>query len=170
MVNPAPLILTLQLDEHSFAFFNKLRKQHFPANINYLDAHVTLFHHLPHIPQVTDLLEAATARQATFPLAVTGLMKLGRGVAYQIQSADLINLHNILKNQWLDWLKPQDRQGLRPHITVQNKVQPETAQALYTQLNASFRPFNATGVGLSLWEYQGGPWRKLQDYSFLTSS
>ena len=45
--NAAPLILTLTLDEATQAYFNDLRRQHFPPNINYLAAHLTLFHHLP---------------------------------------------------------------------------------------------------------------------------
>ncbi|WP_204248378.1 hypothetical protein [Hymenobacter sp. PAMC 26628] len=45
--SPAPLILTLALDTDSQAYFDELRRQHFPAKINYLAAHVTLFHHLP---------------------------------------------------------------------------------------------------------------------------
>ena len=44
---PAPLILTLALDADSQAHFDALRKQHFPPAINYLAAHLTLFHHLP---------------------------------------------------------------------------------------------------------------------------
>ncbi len=170
MINQAPLILTLQLDEQSFAFFNKLRQQHFPANINYLDAHLTLFHHLPNLPVVTDLLQTVTARQAIFRMSVMGLMKLGRGVAYQIQSAELNSLHSYLKNQWQDWLTPQDRQGFRPHITVQNKVSSEVAEALFTELTTTFQPFTVAGVGLSLWEYRGGPWHKVHDFNFSSSS
>ncbi len=170
MATQLPLILTLQIDEQSSNYFNDLRQKHFPANLNYLAAHITLFHHLPNIPLVTDLLIDACARQPSFPLAVTGLMKLGRGVAYRLESPELTRLHAYLKTHWQEWLTPQDRQGFRPHITVQNKVSPEVAQALYTQLNHSFAPFTATGVGLSLWEYHGGPWQKVQDFAFLVSS
>jgi len=42
-----PLILTLNFNNEVQQFFNALRKQHFPPVINYLDAHLTLFHHLP---------------------------------------------------------------------------------------------------------------------------
>lgn len=165
-----PLILTLQLDPAAFAFFNDLRQQHFPAAINYLDAHVTLFHHLPAVPAVTDLLVTVTARQPVISLEVTEVMKLGRGVAYRLQSRDLVQLQTYLKQQWQPWLTPQDRQGFRPHITVQNKVTPETANALFEKLTAAFQPFTATGIGLSLWEYRGGPWHKVQDYPFVAEA
>lgn len=164
MTNQSPLILTLQLDPVAFAFFNNLRKQHFPASINYLDAHVTLFHHLPPVAAITDLLTTVTARQPVISLAVTEVMKLGRGVAYRLQSRDLQQLQTYLKQQWQPWLTPQDRQGFRPHVTVQNKVDAATADALFAELTTSFQPFAAEGIGLSLWEYRGGPWHHLQDY------
>ena len=166
MAEYSPLILTLQIDEQAFAYFNFLRQKHFPAKINYLDAHLTLFHHLPPEPAVTELLKNIAARQKIIPLEVASVIKLGRGVAYKIQSPALMALQEYLKQQWQAWLTPQDRQGFRPHITVQNKVEAQTAGALFKELAASFHPFNAAGVGLSLWEYRGGPWHKMQDYSF----
>jgi len=78
----------------------------------------------------------------------------------------LLHLQAYLKTHWLEWLTPQDRQGFRPHITIQNKVDVETAHTLFTELTTSFKPFYVQGIGLSLWEYQGGPWHKLKDFSF----
>ena len=161
-----PLILTLQLDEPAFVFFNALRQKHFPANINYLDAHLTLFHHLPNTAAITELLERVTHEQNNILLAVTGVIKLGRGVAYKIESTELLGLHEYLQRQWQQWLTPQDRQGFRPHITVQNKVEPVMANVLFEDLTNSFRPFKAEGIGLSLWQYQGGPWQKIKDFNF----
>ncbi len=166
MSQQPPLILTLRLDEASFAYFNGLRQAHFPPALNYLDAHLTLFHHLPDIPAVTDLLRAVAGAQPPMPLEVTGLMKLGRGVAFRVKSEPLAGLQAYLRGQWREHLTPQDQQGFRPHITVQNKVDPATANALYEALSTYFRPFHATGTGLSLWEYHGGPWHKREDFGF----
>ncbi|MDQ4140692.1 MAG: 2'-5' RNA ligase family protein, partial [Bacteroidota bacterium] len=157
MISTAPLILTLQIDEVAFTFFNNLRKQHFPPQMNYLDAHVTLFHHLPAGTAVIQLLETVSARQTIFTVNVSEVIKLGRGVAFKLQSEELKQLHAYLQKEWLEWLKPQDRQGFRPHITVQNKVTVETAQTLFNQLTNAFKPFQLQAIGLSLWEYQGGP-------------
>ncbi|KAA5547473.1 2'-5' RNA ligase family protein [Adhaeribacter rhizoryzae] len=170
MPAPPPLILTLQLDEPAFAFFNALRKKHFPANINYLDAHLTLFHHLPNNSAIPELLEKVAREQNIMPLEITAVIKLGRGVAYKIESEVLKQLQEYLKKQWQPWLTPQDQQGFRPHITVQNKVAVETARTLYEQLSANFQPFTAAGTGLSLWEYHGGPWQKVRDYDFRPST
>lgn len=170
MIHQIPLILTLQINESAFAYFNALRTKHFPPQINYLEAHVTLFHHLPAITAVTEWLATAVAQQPIITMEVSGVLKLGRGVAFKLQSAELMHLQAYLKKQWLEWLTPQDYQGFRPHITIQNKVNVETAHALFTELTASFKPFYVQGIGLSLWEYQGGPWHKLKDFPFLTAS
>jgi hypothetical protein len=77
-----------------------------------------------------------------------------------------MGMHKYLQQEWQQWLTPQDQQGLRPHITVQNKVEPETARILFEELAAAFVPFKAEGTGLSLWEYHRGPWQKIQDYNF----
>ncbi len=161
-----PLILALKLDDASFAYLDGLRKAHFPPALNYLDAHLTLFHHLPDLPAVTDLLRTVAGAQLPISLEVTGLMKLGRGVAFRMKSEPLTQLQAYLKWQWREWLTPQDQQGFRPHVTVQNKVDPATANALYDALAAAFKPFTATGTGLSLWEYHNGPWQKREDFAF----
>ncbi|MDB5261573.1 MAG: hypothetical protein JWQ14_854 [Adhaeribacter sp.] len=165
-----PFILTLQIEQQAFAYFNALRRTHFPANLNYLEAHLTLFHQLPQHPAVIELLQTVSATQKNIPLEVTAVIKLGRGVGYKIESEALIKLHHYLQQQWRQWLTPQDSQGFRPHITVQNKVEVATAQALFQELTASFQPFTTTGTGLSLWEYQGGPWQKIQDFGFEVSA
>lgn len=170
MAAQPPLILTLELSEPAFTFFNNLRQKHFPPAINYLQAHLTLFHHLPHIPEVTKILPTVAASQPVISLEVANPMKLGKGVAYAIKSEELVRLHRYLQKQWQAWLTPQDRQGFRPHITVQNKVLPAAANALYTELTSEFVPFAAEGIGLSLWAYQGGPWHKFKDFYFTGSA
>jgi 2'-5' RNA ligase len=165
----APLILTLTLDEASQAFFDDLRRQHFPAKINYLSAHLTLFHALPGDEQATiaaDLAAEAAAQSGPLPLQATGVKFMGRGVMYTLDNPTLPALHKRLQRQWQPWLSPQDQQGLRPHITVQNKVDPAVARRLHEELAASFQPFEALGTGLALWAYQGGPWELLQQFPF----
>ncbi|GFE70293.1 hypothetical protein CFPU101_29030 [Chroococcus sp. FPU101] len=65
------------------------------------------------------------------------------------------------------WLSPQDRQGYRPHVTIQNKVMPDEAQQLYNQLVSEWKPFNGFGEGLMLWHYQNGPWSLVREFSFM---
>ena len=153
-----PLILTLKLDAPAFARLDGLRREHFPPALNHIPAHLTLFHHLP-----GEALEEVVARLTTqappvLPLRATGLRKLGRGVAFEIEGRELKSWRAALAHGWDDWLTPQDRQGFRPHVTVQNKVDPLAARALHDDLQARFQPFDLSGEGVLVWSYLGGPW------------
>ena len=164
----APLILTLQLDPASQKRFDAERAAHFPPERNYLSAHLTLFHHLPGeaIDAIDDRLRSVSAIQAGLALEVAGVWMMGRGVAYRLHAPALIRLHADLAQVWRDWLTPQDRQALRPHITIQNKVPPAQARALHERLQIGFVPFEVRGIGLLLWHYRGGPWSLACAYPF----
>ncbi|SHL78499.1 2'-5' RNA ligase family protein [Hymenobacter psychrotolerans] len=164
----APLILTLALDADSQRFFDELRSRYFPPERNFLQAHLTLFHHLPgpDFNAIASQLTTLATQLQPLALAVTGLRFLGRGVAYTLENQELRTLHKELQTLWHPHLTPQDQQKLQPHITVQNKVEPAVARTLHQELAASFQPFEATGTGLQLWAYRGGPWEALQTFPF----
>ena len=163
-----PLILTLTLDAASQAWFEARRRTHFPAARNFLAAHLTLFHALPaaEAPEILTVLAAEAAARPPLALAVERVLFLGAGVAYALESTELRALHRQLQSRWQPHLTPQDRQPLRPHVTVQNKVPPAAARALHGQLTAEFLPFAATGTGLHLWTYRGGPWESRAGWPF----
>ena len=154
-----PLIVTARLDDATFARFDALRRAHFPPALNHLPAHLTLFHHLPGeaLAEVVDAC-AAAARAGPFPLEVTGLRPLGRGVAYALAAPELAAAREAIGRRFADRVTPQDRQPFRPHVTVQNKTTPENARALLAELQAGFAPFAAICTGLLVWRYLGGPW------------
>jgi 2'-5' RNA ligase superfamily len=168
MSETAPLILTLQFDERSFAFFDEQRRRYFPPERNFIPAHLTLFHALPgeHLARVQQDIEVRASDHKPFRLDVTGLRSLGRGVAYALASAELTDMRRHFALTWNDWLKPQDRQNHNPHVTVQNKVDPTQARALLEDLSERFQPFQVTGVALDLWWYRGGPWEKARTFEF----
>ena len=163
-----PLILTLKMDDRSQERFDRLRELHFPPERNYLSAHLTMFHKLPGELEAgisADLREICRRREP-ITLSTTGLRSLGRGVAYELSSPELMALRQELASRWGPLLRAQDRQGFKPHVTVQNKVSPERARALHEQLRASFSTFEVEGVGLSLWRYLGGPWEPVGTHLF----
>ncbi|MDO7853769.1 2'-5' RNA ligase family protein [Hymenobacter convexus] len=164
----APLILTLVLDDAGQAYFNDLRRQHFPPKINYLDAHLTLFHHLPgpELAGVSEQLRHISSTQEPLALRVAGLRSLGRGVAFTIENDELRTLHRRLQTAFAPHLTPQDQQKLQPHVTIQNKVEPAAARQLLAELQATFEPFEARGTGLHLWSYRNGPWESLAEFPF----
>ena len=157
-----PLILTLALDPEAQDRFDALRRAHFPPERNHLQAHVTLFHALPgeHEHRVrADVAELA--RRAPYDVEVVRVRSLGRGVAYDLRSLELDAQRAELARRWAPWLTPQDARRHRPHVTVQNKVEPAEARALLAQLQAGFSPHRVRGTGLRLWRYLGGPWEPL---------
>lgn len=153
-----PLILTAAFDDASARLFQSLRDAHFPAQLNIVPAHLTLFHHLPgaELPAILAALRAEHAQALPFR---TGALKfLGRGVAVEVACPPLAALRQRLAAAWSDWLTAQDRQGFRPHVTVQNKVTSGEARTTLERLTAGFGGASGTITGLDLWWYRGGPW------------
>ncbi|WBQ08281.1 2'-5' RNA ligase family protein [Kribbella sp. CA-293567] len=162
----APLIVTLRLDEHSTAIFDELRRRHFPPRLNRIGAHLTLFHQLPAGSVRTVLADLREVAPPPFDLEVARPMLLGRGVAIEVRSARLQELHRQLAERWSEWLTPQDRQRLRPHITVQNKVDPAEARRLHAALARTQYWPTVLATGWSVWRYLGGPWLPEADVPF----
>lgn len=103
-----PLILTLRLDGSSQAFFDRMRGLHFPPDRNFLQAHLTLFHQLPDQESTYRYLEELTFQP--FEMLVTGLINLGSGVAYRLESENLTALHNNMRDHFAGHLIKQDQQ------------------------------------------------------------
>ncbi len=160
MSAPAPLIVTALFGRQDQAWFDAMRREHYPAERNQLAAHLTLFHHLP--PSVAEELKhrlAQETRGLRAPQArVTGLISLGRGVAYRIESPELEAIRARLVDAFAGLLTPQDAGRWRPHITVQNKVTPSLAKVVLAALSRDFRPRPVALAGLASWWYRGGPW------------
>lgn len=157
MARDRPIILTLQLDAASDDFFQAQRKTYYPPALNRTGAHLTLFHNLPggEFKTVLQVVGAACARQAPFAVVVAGLMKMGRGVAYRIESQPLERFRTGLANEFKPWLKGQDRGPFRPHATIQNKTSAHEADALFDHLSADFSAFEATAEGVQFWFFEG---------------
>lgn len=160
------MIVTLEMEEQVQAFFNAQRAAYFPAHRNYLDAHLTLFYHLPlHEPAITPILLAA-AQRPSMTLRVDAPVNIGTGVAYSLVSEELQVWQEQLQQQLDPWLKRQDRKKLWPHITIQNRVTAFKAQLLFEKLKADFNPFDIKIKGFRTWMYFYGPWKPLAYYPF----
>lgn len=168
MASEPPLILTLEMDGASQEMFGELRDRHFPPERNVVPAHLSLFNQLPGAREssISSDLEEVCRRQEPVVLVATGLLFLGKGVAYRLESPGLATVRETLTERWKPWLGPQDRQGFRPHVTVQNKVSPERARSLHDQLSRTFSRFEVRGEGLLLWRYLGGPWEAAGEFPF----
>jgi len=140
MAEAAPIIVTALMGKADSAAFDALRRRHFPPERNQLAAHLTMFHHLP--PSLEDELKrrlAEMTRGASPPEArVAGLISLGQGVAFRIESPALLAIRAELADTFAGLLTPQDRAGWRPHVTVQNKVEPAVARVTLGRIGARF--------------------------------
>ncbi len=165
---PAPIIVTALFGRQDQGWFDAQRAAHFPPERNVLAAHCTLFHHLP--PSAVDELKhrlTEETRGARAPDArIGGLMSLGRGVAYRIESPGLVAIRAGLAEAFAGLLTPQDAGGWRPHVTIQNKVQPSVAKLLIGELSRDFRPRGVEIAGLAAWWYRGGPWEPISRHLF----
>lgn len=97
---------------------------------------------------------------------IASLMSLGRGVAYRIESPDLVTLRGEMASAFSGLLTPQDQAGWRPHVTIQNKVEPGMARALLKALETGFQPRPLAIAGLAAWWYRGGPWDPIGAWRF----
>lgn len=168
MSEPAPIIVTALFGPADAAWFDDLRARHFPPERNLLKAHLTMFHHLaPGLaPELKRRLTAETRAVAPPAARIAGLLSLGRGVAFRIESPALEDIRHRLADAFAALLTPQDRAGWRPHVTVQNKVEPGAAKALQALLERDFRPRAVRIAGLASWWYRGGPWEPLSRHMF----
>jgi len=162
-----PIIVTALIGEPDFSYLDGLRQAHFPAERNYLRAHLTMFHHLP--PSVErELLSVlrAETREPAPEARLASIVNLGRGVAFRVESSGLADIRDRLADRFAPLLIPQDANPWRAHVTVQNKATPVAAKALLAALQAEFVPRPLKLKGLAAWWYRGGPWEEIARFSF----
>jgi hypothetical protein len=168
MTGAAPIIVAATFGAADFRALDGLRRAHFPAERNLIDAHLTLFHHLPPgiAGELDARLKAATRRVPPPPAMIDGVLMLGHGVALRVRSEALAAIRADLAEAFADCLIPQDRAGWNPHVTIQNKVTPAEARALHGAISVSFvaRPLAVAGV--ATYFYRGGPWEAIARYRF----
>jgi hypothetical protein len=162
MQPPAPIIVTALLAREDQAWLDAQRAAYFPPDRNVLPAHLTMFHHLPPSLESEVRQRLGELAHEGAPVArIAGLVSLGQGVAYRIESPELEDRRAWLADLWTGMLTPQDRAPWRPHVTIQNKVEPADARALLAGLRTNFRPKPLATTGFASWHYRGGPWEKL---------
>ena len=161
------MIVTAELGAEDFAWLDGLRRKYFPPERNQVPAHLTMFHAIA--PSAERELRGRLADLAAGPAPaarLAGVMDLGGGVAFRVVSDDLDGLRAALARDLHGLLSAQDSAGWRPHITIQNKVAPKVARALFRSLEQDFEPRRLRIAGLGLHRYLGGPWETLGVYRF----
>ena len=164
----APLILTAELPLDLYSWATQLRTDHFPPERNFLKAHVTLFHALPHFVEgeLREVLGRIAAQSPPVPARLEGVMGLGSGTALRLSSPAMLDLRAEIAERFTGLLTGQDGHPPRLHITVQNKVTPAEAKALQARLGLTVEPRAFAFTGIALHRYLGGPWENLGKWPF----
>lgn len=164
----APIIITAEMGKADQARANGLRRAHFPVDRNFIDAHITLFHHLPpgHLPEIKSRLAALVVDYPAPVAQITDVMLLGNAVAYRVDSPELLAMRAELADAFQGLLVPQDQAPPKLHITVQNKVDPPVAKALQGHLSETFRQRPLVISGFAAHYYRGGPWEQIGRWAF----
>ncbi len=166
-MSQTPIIVTALFGPGDDGWLQQLRQAHYPADRNRVPAHLTLFHHLP--PSMEGELSARLAGAASAPqppARIAGIMDLGQGTAFRVESRGLAAIREALADAFHGLLIPLDQAPWLPHITIQNKVEPRAAKALQQQLAATFEPRPLLIRALASWRYLDGPWERLKVHSF----
>jgi 2'-5' RNA ligase len=163
----APLIVTATFGADDHGWLEGLRRRHFPPERNQVPAHLTLFHHLmPSLEaELRDRL-GALVRVPAPPAQITGIMDLGGGTAFRVESEALAEIRADLADAFRGMLTPQDQAPWRPHVTIQNKVLRRDAIALQKELAVTPFPRPLRIHALAAWRYLGGPWEPIRAYPF----
>jgi 2'-5' RNA ligase len=161
-------VLTALFDPASALRFDAMRRAYFPAKRNFVPAHCTLFHKLPgeRKADVVLLLGRLCASARPFTAFTSSVLNFGRGVAYGLDAPGLVAFRQEVAHAFSPWLSDQDRQRYRPHVTVQNKVDPAVARHLLASLEDDFAPWPVRIEGVCLWRYRGGPWDSAGTFRF----
>jgi hypothetical protein len=165
---PVPLLVTAELPAEVLAWADGLRRAHYPPGRNRLQAHATLFHGLPPSArgEVERLLAEAAGEWAAPEAKVTGIMDLGRGTAFAIDSPGMSALHEMLAQRLHGLIQQKDARELKLHVTVQNKVGRKQARSLQKELAAGFAPRAFRFAGLGLYGWDGQLWNFERLYPF----
>ena len=162
-----PLIVTATFGVDDHAWLEGLRRAHYPAELNRVPVHLTLFHHLP--PSAERELGQRLGDLAAAPpprARIVDVMDLGEGTAFRVASDELEDIRLELAEAFRGLLIPQDQAPWRPHVTVQNKVRRRDAIALQKELQAGLFPRPLVIRGLASWRYLDGPWEQVRAYPF----
>lgn len=167
-------VLTFLTDSKHHKTMTQWRKDYFPARLNRLDAHLTLFHALPGSKlddAIIPTLEATANSTEQFHVLAATPFKLKHGIAIGVPKTaggtTARDVHAKLKNEWQPFLSDQDAGGFAAHYTIMNKVDnPKEVDSAFAEVEQNFKACPGTIEGLSLWRYDRSRWEWARDFVF----
>lgn len=158
----APFIVTAMMGAADQRFFDALRAVHYRRGRHFVSAHITLFRQLPpssgdELHHLLRMIAGDTPRPSA---TLAGVWRLEQGVAFRVDSPDLLAIRDRIADHLHGLLTVRDRGRPRLHITVQNQVNAAAARTLAGKLSAAFHPRPLVIVGLAAHHYRGGSWTR----------
>jgi len=150
------------------------RKDYFPARLNKLDAHLTLFHALPGSKlddEIIPTLEATAKSTEQFHILAATPFRLKHGIAIGVPKTaggtTARDVHAKLRDQWRPFLSDQDAGGFAAHYTIMNKVDDDKkVNGAFAEVEQNFQACPGMIEGLSLWRYDRSRWEWARDFVF----
>lgn len=162
------MILTARIPDRDIAFFDELRRTHFPRDRNQLKAHLTIFHRISdrHLSEARQVLTSTASGLSPMQATCTEVSHLGFGVAVNVVCKELEHVRETLCHRLDPWLSSEDLRAWRPHITIQNSVPRSRADRLFSELKKTYETRTILITGFDLWHYRGGPWSAEASFFF----
>lgn len=157
------VIITALLDRDIEKELTTLREKFFPKEINYLPAHITLFHAAP-----LELVENLNLIREPMPMSMREPVFFGRGFGIKVDCPELKAWRRDLLKLPLEFT-PQDENSNQLHVTLQNKTQPDRARKDFEKFKEIWKKFDSQVFGVQIWKYLGGPWELLETKKFSAS-
>ncbi|EXJ64836.1 hypothetical protein A1O7_01174 [Cladophialophora yegresii CBS 114405] len=163
-------VLTLHTNVEHHKLMTSLREQYFPPALNKLEAHIAVFRALPgsQLSRIIQDIASVAGSQRPFSITADAPFRMRRGVGIRVvdESGQAKGIHQELKARWSPFLSHQDR-SFQAHYTVQNKVDDEAVvNDTLEELGNHFHGSQGTVIGLALYRYDRGFWRKERDFTF----
>ncbi|KAI0204927.1 hypothetical protein F4808DRAFT_315231 [Astrocystis sublimbata] len=163
-------VLTLKTDAAHQQRMSELRRRYFPAHLLKVDAHITLFHALPHSSKSAVISDISSLCAATAPSSIRAAkpFRMGRGVGVHVTGLEPVGeLCREMQTRWWEHLTQQDQRRFKGHYTLMNKVDDkETVEKCLEELESGFEGCEGRAIGLDLWRYDRGWWRHERDFEF----
>ncbi|KAI0379341.1 hypothetical protein F5Y04DRAFT_283125 [Hypomontagnella monticulosa] len=167
-------ILTILTDAPHHQTMCALRERYYPPALLRIPAHISLFRALPgsKLPLLRIEVAAAVSRLKPFKICAVGPpIRIGRnGAGVSVTGLEPAReLVRTFQEKWRDVLSRQDRRAFHGHYTIMNKVDdPGVLTRCMGELCRYFDPGGCPGMalGLTLWQYNGGWWKREADFAF----
>lgn len=169
-------VVTLYTNSELHDKVTAMRQKYFPKHLNKLQAHLTLFHALPHSKlesHVVPTLRSLVNDTPTFPITAGTPFAMKKGIGISVPRAKggqaARNIHENLLKEWQSagFLSDQDSRHGGVHYTIMNKVDdPEEVSKTLAKVKSEWSETSGTAVGLALWRYDRGYWKEEQVFPF----